>query len=332
MTVLLVPLDRLPEGAADRHAALRDYFCDKDAEAVRNGDVWELRLAWPGGDERHVDPALEAGLKLWGGIELHEMAMAQRRSGRVLRALYDTWTLHSWSEWFAREGLAAGDTLTILHVDDHRDLGSPRLFRRGSLWIDPIEERIFEIDDPVSVRSAIESGAVGMGSFLTPVLHSFPEADVRHLGQAPKVIGTKDHQIGLTTQKDDLLEPGAERPGILLEDLAEGAGPGRYRLTDDPDRWVEDVRQGPVLLHVDMDYFNNRYDGDGDWHGRGEWLDPSSDEVLAQVDRITAALRRAGLVERIRDAVIAFSPGFFPAELWEAADRRLEEGLEELYG
>ena len=330
--MLKVPLDRLPEDASERHGALRDYFCDKDAEAVRNGDGWELKLFWPGGEERHVDPKLDEGLRLWGGIGLDEMAMAQRRSGRVLRALYDTWTLHSWSEWFAGTDLASGETLTILHIDDHRDLGSPRLFRRSGAWVDPITGRVFAFDDPGSVRSSIESGAVGMGSFLTPVLHRFPEADVRQLGQAPKVKGTVDYQIELTTEADQLLEPDAERPAVRLQEGVQGTGPGRYRITDDPARWVENVRPGPVLLHVDMDYFNNRYDGDGDWRERREVLDPPVSKVVAEVDRVTTTLRRAGLVPRIGDAVIAFSPGFFPAELWGPADRRLQEGLEELYG
>ena len=315
-----------------RHGALRDYFCDKDAEAVRDGDCWELRLAWPGGDERHVDPALDVGLRLWNGIPREQMATAQRRTGRVLRALYDTWTLHSWSEWFAREGLAEGETLTILHADDHKDLDSPRLFRRDSEWIDPITGRLFEFDDPDSVRSAVNSGAVGMGSFLTPLLHRFPDADVRQLGQAPKVRSTIDYRVELAVQADDLLEPGAERPAVGLQVADHGPGVGRYRVTDDPERWLEAVRPGPVLLHVDMDYFNNRYDGDGDWRERKQALDPSRADVLAAVDSLTAALRRSGLVSRIGDAVIAFSPGFFPAEFWEEADRRLQEGLEELYG
>ena len=329
---LRVPFERLSEDAAERHGKLRDYFCDKDAEAVRNGDGWELKLFWPGGEERHVDPKLEEGLRLWDGIGLDQMVLARRRNGRVLRALYDTWTLHSWSEWFAKAGLASDETLTILHIDDHRDLGSPRLFRRGPDWVDPIAGSVFKFDNPASVRSAIESGAVGMGSFLTPVLHRFPGADVRQLGQAPKVTGTTDYCIEVTSEADNLLEPGAERPAVRLREGVEGIGPGRYRITDDPERWVEDVRPGPVLLHVDMDYFNNRYDGDGDWRERPDVLDPSVNEVLSEVGRVTATLRGAGVVPRIGDAVIAFSPGFFPAELWEPADRRLQEGLEELYG
>lgn len=331
MTALRIPLERLPENAADRHAALRDYFCDKDATAVRDHDSWDLTLAWPEGEERHVDPRLDVGLRMWGGISREQMALAQSRSGRVLRALYDTWTLQSWSEWFARSGFNPGEPLTILHVDDHRDLAEPRLFRRGEHWIDPISERTFDLCEPESVKSAIESGAVGMGSFLTPVLHRYPRTDVRQLGQAPKVVSTTDYEIQLTTMEDGLLEPGALRPSVKLLETSVGIGPGRYRITDNLERWVEGIAPGPILLHVDMDYFNNRYDGDGDWRERTATLDPQLDEVLAQIDRVTGVLRSADLVGRIEDAVIAFSPGFFPAELWEEADRRLQAGLEELY-
>ncbi len=330
MKPLRIPLNRLPEQPGERHGRLRSYFCDKDAEAVRVGNAWELRLAWPGGEERHVDPELAQGLSSWGNLSRREMAMAQRRSGRILRVLYDTWTLYSWSEWFAHNGIKPGEPLTILHVDDHHDLMSPRLFMRDEGLVDPMTGLCFDLFDPESVLSALNSGAVGMGSFLTPILRCFPQADVRQLTQPPKVTGTTDNRVVLTERVDDLLEPGALRPAVEL--LASNLGDGNYRITNDLECWLEHIGPGPILLHVDMDYFNNRYDGDEDWRERKYILDPCLDDVMAEVDRISVALRSADLVSRIQDAVIAYSPGFFPAELWEAAERRLEEGLGELYG
>jgi hypothetical protein len=152
-----------------------------------------------------------------------------------------------------------------------------------------------------------------MGSFLTPVLHRHPNADVRQVCQAPKVTTTTDFEIELATELDTLLDASARRPCVRLRETSPGSGPGRYRVTDDLAKWVENIGPGPILLHVDMDYFNNRYDGDGDWRERTAILDPGPDEVLAQVDRLTSTLREANLVSRIEDAVIAFSPGFFPA-------------------
>src|SRR3546814_14959837 len=88
-----------------------------------------------------------------------------------------------------------------------RDLGAPRLFVEDSGWRDAITGAPCTLNDPGSVQAAIESGALGMGSFLTPFLHHFPRAEVRHLCQPPKAISTRDLCIRRTTVPDDLLEP-----------------------------------------------------------------------------------------------------------------------------
>lgn len=320
----------LPEDAHARHDRLRTYFCDKDAIATRANGGWRLDLAWPSEVERHVDIKIRQHLTPWGGIGLDGMATARRRSGRVLSSLYDTWSLLTWCEWVARTRPASKDRITILHVDDHRDLMSPRLAIKGNGLVDMITGRPFDVRDPASVLSACDSGAVGMGSFLTPFLFAFPNCDVRHLCQPPKIDRTLDWHYRATTEHDDLLRPGAERPAIALEP-SQGTDMGRYRATNDLKDWLADIGNGPVLLHIDMDYFNNRYDGDGDWIDRMRRLDPPLDAVLAQIDKVSAAMEREGLIDRIEDAAVAFSPGFFPAELWQAAERRLRVRMESLY-
>lgn len=328
--MLRVAADLLPADAHARHGQLRDYFCDKDAIAKFVDGEWHLELAWPDGAERHVDPRIERELNGWDGIGLAAMATARRRSGRVLTALYDTWTLLSWSEWAARTKASAEEPITILHLDDHRDLGSPRLAVSSGSFTDLITGHSFEMRDPASVLSACESGAIGMGSFLTPFVLAFPNSDVRQLGQPPKITRTSDSLIRPTTVIDGLLSPGTARPAVKLEPTT-GTGAGRYRETHDLTAWLEDIRPGPVLLHIDMDYFNNRYDGDCDWPDRYPRHDPPLDAVFARIDEVTAAMRNAGILPRVADAVIAFSPGFFPAEMWGPAETRLRAGLEELY-
>jgi hypothetical protein len=328
---LHVPLELLPEDRHARHGKLRDYFCDKDATARRDSDGWKLELAWPAEVERHVDLRILQHLTGWGNIGLADMAAAQRRSGRVLTSLYDTWSLLSWSEWVARANPPADEQITILHIDDHRDIMSPRVGIERDTMVDLITGEFFDVRDPVSVRAACESGAVGMGSFLTPFLFSFSKCDVRQLCQPPKTVCTTDWKYRGATIKDDLLSPGADRPAIEMGS-ATGVGPGRYRATNNLQDWLADIKPGPVLLHVDMDYFNNRYDGDGDWTDRVRAHDPSKDQVLKHIDEVTKALRDAGLVEKIADAAVAFSPGFFPAELWQPAEERLMAGMRGLYG
>jgi len=327
---LWVQSDLLPEDPHARHDRLRTYFCDKDATATRSSGGWHLNLSWPSDRERHVDLQIQQHLAQWEGVGLGSMATARRRSGKVLTSLYDTWTLLTWSEWVARTKPAKDDHITILHIDDHRDLMSPRLAIESGGLIDLITGNSFNVWDPVSVSAACDSGAIGMGSFLTPFLLAFPHCDVRHLCQPPKIDGTFDWSYCATVASDNLLRPGADRPAIAL-DPAHGTGAGRYRASNDLEDWLADIADGPVLLHMDLDYFNNRYDGDGDWIDRTRPHDPPLDEVLSHADEVTTAMDRAGLIERIEDAAVAFSPGFFPAEMWGPVDRHLRERLKRLY-
>lgn len=320
----------LSDDPHSRHDRLRTYFCDIDAQASPIEGGWRLDLAWPSASDRHVDLRIGEALSAWGGIGLSGMATARRRDGRVLTSLYDTWSLLTWSEWAARARLSPTDLITILHLDDHRDLMSPRLAIEGDELVDMITDEPFDVMDPASVLSACNSGAVGMGSFLTPFLLAFPNCDVRQLCQPPKIEGTQDWSFRGAVEKDDLLRPGVARPSIAL-DAAEGTGPGRYRATSDLEAWLADIDDGPIILHVDMDYFNNRYDGDGDWMDRMRALDPPLESVLQRIDEVCAAMKDKGLIERIEDAAVAFSPGFFPAEMWGAADARLRENLASLY-
>lgn len=339
-SAITIPLSRLSGDAQCRHAQLRDYFCDKDAIATLTGDRWVLELEWSNDPYRYVDPRLEEGLAWWGGdLQCQSMAVSRKRQGRVLLTLNDTWTLESWSEWLV---LCSGSTdVVVLHIDDHKDLDAPRIFLGPEGWVDPIEGRAVDLRNPSSVTSAVISGALGMGSFLTPFLHYVPTADVRHLCQSPKCTGTFDSAIKRETTPDTLLDLDAHRPSIALELAShltpgiEGVVQGRYRFTDDIDAWLENIdgrkkaSNTAFLLHIDMDYFCNRYDGDSDAVKCPRPLNPSLPEVLAQIDIITQALRRRSLLEHLDDIVIAFSPGFFPAEFWSVSCQRLLDGLGE---
>lgn len=322
-----IPLDRLPLDSVERHARLRDYFCDKDARASAGADSWTLDFHWSADPERYVDPRLADGLAWWGeGVRYETMFSAQRRHGKLLRCLYDSWTLASWSRWLA-DGHGKGAAPVILHVDDHRDFGSPRLEVTDSGWRDLISGRPFVLADPQSVEAAIVSGAVGMGSFMTPFLHQIPGCEIRHLCQPPKTTGTLIQILQMETVSDDLLACQGRRPTIERH-IADGSTYGlRYLATCDPDKWLDEIEDRPMLLHVDMDYFNNRYDGDSDWAFNEARLDPSLDTILQKIDALTRALTGRDLVRRIDDIVIAYSPGFFPAEFWKEADARLVAGL-----
>ncbi len=330
---IIIPLSRLSLDPQQRHAQLRDYFCDKDAVATQVGDQWDLALGWSDDPYRYVDPRLDEGLAWWGSdLRYQDMALARKRRGRLLLSLNDTWTLESWSEWLARN--PQHQHITVLHVDDHKDLGAPRIFQCTDGWVDPIEGQTVNLHHPRTVTSAITSGALGMGSFLTPFLHYAPTTDVRHLCQGPKCTRTVDSAIKLESLPDTLLNPAEHRPGVALVPDDLGVGRGRYRFTNDLDAWLEGVASisggdTAILLHIDMDYFCNRYDGDSDSIEHPGLLNCSLPEVLNRIDELTLALHRHNLVEQLADIVIAFSPGFFPAEFWAKSCDHLLAGLGE---
>lgn len=329
---LVVSPSRLPDDPVLRHAMLRDYFCDKDATAVLTSSGWQLDLYWPGGKDRHVDERLQEGLAWWGnGISPHTMITATRRNGRILEALFDTWTLHSWSQW--AQGRQETASPVILHVDDHRDLACPRLFVQRNAFYDALTGNECDIYRPESVYASIMSGAVGMGSFMTPFLHRFPDSEIRHLCQYPKISATADFCFAIASEPDTLLNPGMARPSVELSPLVDAVarpGPGRLRVTPNLGDWLQNLESADsrsILLHIDMDYFNNRYDGDSDWEQRNPRLDPDCSQVLERIDEFCDAIMQAGIGLRIEDVVVAYSPGFFPAELWKSASEKLRTGL-----
>lgn len=332
-STLRVPLESLPDSVNERHAYLRNYFCDKDAAATLTDHGWLLHLHWSNDQARHVDPNLDSGLAWWNAqVRLDTMSEATRRDGIILHALYDTWTLFSWSQWLARRGSMPKE-LVVLHVDDHRDIAPPRLFMDGEGFRDGITGAEVDLLRPETIHAAILSGAIGMGSFLTPWLHLFPSAVVRHLCQAPKAPRTLDYRFHLDVSGDDLLEPGRPRPAIRLDSTERGGDRGSYRMTPDVAVWLQGLHEvrAPVLLHIDLDYFNNRYDGDSDWSEKTGGLDPPIKNVMAKVDELFDALIVTGVGRHVEDVVIAYSPGFFPVEFWAQTSERVLAGLARLH-
>lgn len=319
-----VPRGRLPQDPTVWHGFLRDYFCDKDAVATESSGNVHLQLSWPDEVERHVDPALEIGLRWWGrGVSLGSMWSAWWREGRIMTSLYDTWTLLSWCEWLARVPSSVTEKVVILHVDDHRDLGSPRLHLVNGELVDAITKEEVQLTNPLTVQRAIESGAIGMGSFMTPFLWQCPHATVRHLCQPPKMQADVQQILTLATAPDTLLDPDSERLAIKF---VEGATATEdYLGTSDTAVWSRSIEGRPALVHIDMDYFNNRYDGDSAWQLRSPRLDPDLPTMLSKVDDLINALAASKVI--IEDVSIAYSPGFFPAEFWQPVDRYLRAGL-----
>ena len=316
---LSVPADRLPADTVHRDQLLTRYFADRVPHSApdSNGD-WKITVGTAPTADFYIDPRLDEGLRWWG-CSVADIPFAHRRTRRAFLSLSDAWTLFSMSHWLARQSESPSH-ITIIHVDDHDDLMCPRLGVREQQFTDLITRRPMLIHDPTSVADAIETGAVGMGSFLAPLLHTLPSVDIRHLCDTTYA-RTRTGRFWLVraTETDELLAPGTQRPATRIVPVVDpSAAPeqtaGTYQVGPDETRLLAGIEAGPILLHIDLDFFNNRFNGDSDWTKHNDRHDPTYDLVIRRVERLVAEL--TPLRHRIVDVEIGISTGFFPAELW----------------
>jgi hypothetical protein len=339
---IVVSHDRLPSGEIERSTFLKRYFCELAVTAKETADGWSLSLGRPTREDFYIDPELARGLEWWsdryGKVDVAGIPFAVHAKPGLQLSLNDSWTIYSWSRWLKDSGApgTGPDTITLLHLDDHDDLMSPRLLIERDAWLDPISQHAVDLWKPDTLESAIRSGAIGIGSFMAPLLHHLPSVDVRHLCSTEYA---KERQgpylVRPVSLPDDLLAPGSSRPAVELRRVEEapdarGEEGHPYLVTDDLDTWLAGLPEGPVLVHIDMDYFNNRFNGDSDWVDYGPKYDPPLHDVLARIDQVFRALEVGGIVERIEDFAVALSPGFFPADLWAPSIERIEAHVDRL--
>lgn len=334
---IVVGDDLLSPNEQERADFLKEYFCELSASSSEVADGWSLALSRPATADCYVDPRLDEGLRWWsetyGAMEVPDIPFAFHQARGFRLSLNDTWTTYSWSRWL--EGLPAGEdlpaTVTLLHLDDHDDFMTPRIIHKGGEWHDVITGQVFDLRRPETVEAAARSGALGMGSIVAPLLHALPEVNVRHLCATDYRRKRKGpHLIYPVTFRDNLLAPGAPRPALRLDPAGAPAPAGHthghpYAVTDDLEKWLADLPGGPVLIHVDMDYFNNRFDGDSDRVDHEPKYEQPLGRVLERIDEVFDALDRQGVAERVADMAVGISPGFFPAEFWGASVSRIEE-------
>lgn len=337
---IIVGRHLLPEESESRINLLKDYFCELIAKADPTIDGWHLTFNRPSTQDYYIDPFLGDGLRWWsetfGDVEIKDIPFVFQNMPGFQLSFQDSWTIYSWSQYLAglSESRHLSQMFTVLHLDDHDDFMTPRLFfGDNGHFIDGITKKGVDLQDPETVKSAVESGAIGIGSFLSPLLQFLPRVQVRHLCSTEYLLQRPGkHSISIEMVKDTLLDPDLLRPAIKYFEInGKHMNLNRtYSVTDDLDIWLENLPAGPIFVHFDMDYFNNRYNGDSDWIYNGPKYDPSKEKVLERIDAVFEAFDRFNLADRIVNIAVALSPGFFPADLWPSSIERITRHCSEL--
>jgi hypothetical protein len=223
--------------------------------------------------------------------------------------------------------------VVVLHVDDHDDLMSPRIWQHEDIWIDAITKNEIDLLRSDTIYTAIKSGSIGIGSFIVPLLHHIPKVHIRHLCSTEYSVSRKGrYLLQRSTVPDDLLNLHMNRLATkLIPEVDQKFYPdSTYSVAASLDEWLTDLPDAPILLHIDLDYFNNRFNGDSDWELHACRHDPPEQKVLGSIDAMFNALADWQIFNRIEDIAVAISPGFFPAEFWSLAIDRIHYNIGKL--
>lgn len=318
--------DRLPDDTASRQQLLSRYFQRQEIDIELAESSWHVKTNWTRNPNYYIDPSLNQGLDSWfNPLTTATIPLAVTQDDGFLLALNDCWSLLSWSlklnEW-QQQGIKA-HKINIIHLDSHTDMNSPRLsLNNDGSWQDLLSGKKFDVLDPNSITQAIMSGAIGIGSFISPLIAGNIDIDLYHLSPAQHFRYQPDqYSLTLNYERNDPLFETAIRSKLVVGHTHSNSS---YTLTDDLTAICKTIdHRYPIFLHIDLDYFNNRFDGRPDWKKQSSRHDPSITQVLEQVDDVFQQLRDSQI--KLVDICVGVSPGFFPAEFWQTTLKQIRK-------
>lgn len=331
---LKLPLKYTPTGVVEMQQLANQYFSGKTASIIVESDTVMVDLRWPEYNSFYIDPLLSKGLSWWGAdMSVEMLPLARKMQANYQLSLNDNWTLFAWSNWLVRRqkaGLMTPEVI-ILHIDDHTDCMSPLLFLNNlGQYLDPLSGKLVSMDSPSSIEGAIRSGAISIGSFMTMFLHNCGiKIQLRHLLPDYRLQKKSEWMsIKKTRISDTLLCKDCFRPAMeFLKGGTDDEVP--YFRTNEPNEFLSNIPKNvPVLLHIDMDYFNNRFDGDSDWEMHPYIHNPDIKHVRANIQTLLTKIMTLIPKSQIEDITVALSPGFFPVEFWDDSIKVIDSILD----
>lgn len=270
---------------------------------------WAVTVAPLGELVRAADPDLGESLAEMGLSSAD--IMSWHRLTRIGPALWLEAMCRSWALLaFAHALTQTPARPLIIHVARHEDLATPTLARRDDALTAILEPQSVDVRDPASIRAAILRGLIGVDAYLTPLLATRP-ADIVHLAPAGGDLPAAPRRF------DVRLAPDGAPSELLLAPAATGAS--SYRATADSLALAEGFTGGPVLLDIDLAFFDllpRRRRGPPD--------------TPASIDALIEGLRP--LAGAITAVAIAYSPGACPSARWPHLGEALRPKLAALLG
>jgi hypothetical protein len=230
----------------------------------------------------------------------------------------------SWSGFFVARHLASGaqgESLVLIHLDDHTDMMSTLLRIMENDEVADARDCEFDPSSPEHWVKAIGNGAIGIGSFVTALYYREELLHVRHLRER-----TND-QYALSdvyrSRINHRMIPSISFADIRLASAEDNiAKLGTYSRHVDPLILLNDLPAGRVIMHVDLDYFVNDYNGNiGSIPEHPVAI--AREHAVRKMDALFHALNTHKVpVERW---IVGVSPGFCGVSHWQWLLATLEE-------
>jgi hypothetical protein len=286
-------------------------------------DACAFRLLGPDMAYHSIDPHLVEGLKAFGEFRDQSDILFYRQKC----AHFDLCFEDSWSGWFIADYLAgvgnAENDLVLIHADDHTDMMATLLVRDAEELTNPTTGHRFDPSKTDDWEVAIASGCVGIGDFITPFYYGQRQLHVRHVNSAPKG-GSAVHSVTRAHCHYELI-PDLNFAGVAMGEPDARASVGTYVSGEDADLVLHGLPEGHVIVHIDLDYFINDFNGNPGDHSTISASEAGAAASL-KMKRFFAALH--GAPRAIDRWIVATSPGFCSARHWPNLINQIQERIQ----
>jgi hypothetical protein len=233
----------------------------------------------------------------------------------------DSWTGYFIAKRFQEQ--SPRQDLVLIHLDDHTDMMPTLLCRSSERLIDPTTRVTFDPTLSNDWHAAIYSGAVNIGNYITPLYYSGRKIHVRHINNSTE--RTQLFPVSRESCRYDLI-PDKHFAAIGVSCSCQKEDAGTYLAGSSPEVVLDSTPQGWTLVHIDLDYFINDFNGAS--RGENYIPDPTLHTVArAKINRFFQAL--AKLNPTVDRWMIGTSPGFCSAYHWEWLLSEIEKGIQE---
>lgn len=286
-------------------------------------DLEYIRVEGPDISYHLIDPFLGDGLQYFG------IADDRRSAGQFFRSEkeFDICLEDSWSGLFISRHLASiGDhhPLTIIHLDDHTDMMSTLLRSDYGSLVDTITGHCFDPLAPNNWLSVIQSGAVGIGSFLTPFFFLDREVRVLHLKHDVGV--TRSFKVNHSEKNHWLLHDLSFFDIKLQEVRMNSALPSHAYVVfkSASEMFSSLMPHERVIIHIDLDYFINDFNGNAVYDLQGSKKSVQK-KAESKMNSFFRALNTSDII--VERWIIGASPGFCSGRHWEFLLERIRSNI-----